>query len=110
MPLYQTIRRLAGRRFGRFAVGLALAAIFVAQMVGSGFHRHDLTKEDTDCVSCYLSAHVPSSTPNVDIGPAAPLAYLSYVIEAVCIYASFISRSYLVPHSQAPPVSSSDSV
>ena len=94
--------RNKANRFGRIALYLALA-IFVVQLLGMGFHRHDITEERSDCVSCVLAAHMPSGTPAVSLNVAPTVALLIYLVAVVPLYIFLGQTSYLIPLSQAPP-------
>jgi hypothetical protein len=94
--------RICANRLGRVGLYLALA-IFVIQLLGLGFHRHDVTEEHDDCASCVMAAHLPSGTPAVSLDVAPTVALLFYTIAAVSFYVFLAQQSYLIPLSQAPP-------
>ncbi|HXA47232.1 MAG TPA: hypothetical protein VNW52_06360 [Burkholderiaceae bacterium] len=89
-------------RLWRVALYAAIV-IFVIQLASLGFHRHDLTEESSDCVSCYLAAHVPSGTPAVSVDVAPTLTIMFYQLVPAALYFFVAQQSYLIPHSQAPP-------
>ena len=101
---------LGNRKFGRNntnclwqVVLYVVTAIFVVQMLGTGYHHHDLTKVDDDCVSCVLAAHMPSGPPDVSIHVEPTVALLIYLVAVAPLYVFLGQPSYLIPLSQAPP-------
>lgn len=81
-----------------------LIAVLSLQMMGAGWHDHDLIEPDTDCVSCYVNAHFPSSLP---VPAPAVLAIFSLfmVVPVLHLPASLhITNTCLNPPSRAPPV------
>jgi hypothetical protein len=89
-------------RIARGALYIAMI-VFVAQLMGMGFHNHDITEESHECVSCNLAAHLPSGTPAVSIDVAPTLTILYYQVAPLPFYFFLARQSYLIPHSQAPP-------
>lgn len=94
--------RICANRLGRVAAYLALA-IFMLQLLGLGFHRHDITEVHDDCVSCVVAAHLPSGIPPASLDVAPTVALLFYTVATVPLYAFLAQQSYLIPLSQAPP-------
>jgi len=94
-------RRYANRLWRGLLYGAIV--IFVAQLLSLGFHHHDITEESPDCVSCYLTAHVPSGTPTVSVDIAPTLTILFYHVVPAALYFFLAQQSFLIPHSQAPP-------
>ena len=90
-------------RFVRAALGLAMLVLTI-QLFCMAFHRHGLTEQVSDCVSCYSASQV-SGGPSVAVLPVIPSAVVMYrqlVLPAV-------SRLVLVeffrtPPAHAPPV------
>jgi hypothetical protein len=77
--------------------------VVALQLIGAAYHRHDLVDESPDCVSCYLTAHVPSPIPPVSADVLPSLTILHYRIASLPIYLFVAQQSYLIPHSHAPP-------
>jgi hypothetical protein len=77
--------------------------IVTLQLIGAGFHHHDVLEESDDCVSCYMVAHVPSPMPPVSLDVLPSLTILPYQIASLPIYLFVAQQSYLIPHAQAPP-------
>ena len=98
----KTIHRYYTNRLWRGVFYVAMA-IFVAQLLGLGFHRHDITEESSDCMSCYFAAHMPSGAPPVSIVAAPTLMILHYQLVVTSLYFFLTQQSYLIPLSQAPP-------
>jgi hypothetical protein len=67
------------------------------------FHKHDITEESSDCVSCYLAAHVPSHAPAAPAAIIAAFLVFVYRVALQPIYFHVAAQSYLIPNSQAPP-------
>ena len=78
--------------------------IFVVQLVGMGFHKHEITEESSECASCILAAHLPSGTPSVTIDVAPTLTILFYRLVPIPLYFFLAQQSYLIPLSHAPPL------
>ena len=93
-------------RFYRVALYIAMS-ILVVQLIGMAFHKHDITEDSSDCVSCYLAAHLPSGVPPVSMDIAPTLTILYYRLASLPRYFFVAQQSYLVPLSQAPPRHSS---
>jgi hypothetical protein len=87
-----------------YQVALWLAAFVIAlQLVGMAFHKHDLTEQSDNCVSCYMAAQLPSGMPKAPAEVLITLAALVYRIALQPIYFFIAEQSYLIPPSQAPP-------
>ena len=80
-------------------------AVFVLtlQLLGLAFHRHDLTQDSSDCVSCYMATQLPAGTPKAPAEILIALAALVYRIALLPFYFFVAEQSYLIPLSQAPP-------
>jgi hypothetical protein len=89
-------------RFYRVAF-YVVTMILAIQLFGAGHHKHDLTEISSDCVSCDLAAHLPSGIPPVSIDVAPTLTIFYYYFAALPLYFFISQKSYLIPHSQAPP-------
>ncbi|HEY8099873.1 MAG TPA: hypothetical protein VIF82_03905 [Burkholderiaceae bacterium] len=80
-----------------------MTLVLTLQLVGMAFHKHDLTEEHSDCVSCYLAAHVPSHVPAAPAVIIAAFLIFVYRIALQPIYFHIVPHSFLIPHSHAPP-------
>ena len=103
---HQNRKPLARHPAGRLAAWL-LMVMFAWQLIAATQHHHDLSKQASDCVSCYIAGHLPSDLPTVDVTPvAASEAALVYRIILAARYSFVAPVSFLIPHGQAPPRSS----
>lgn len=96
----------AATRFCRVVVCLALI-IFFMQTIGSAHHNHGIAEHPSDCVSCYFVGNFPTDLPSPSIDVLPTLTIVSYWITATVVYSYAAQLSYLIPHSQAPPLQSS---
>ncbi|MGZ3237641.1 MAG: hypothetical protein ACXU8A_09730 [Burkholderiaceae bacterium] len=95
-------KRTAKIRLYQIAFWL-MTLVLTLQLIGMAFHKHDLTEDSSDCVSCYLAAHVPSHVPAAPAAIIAAFLIFVYRIALQPIYVHVVPQSYLIPHSQAPP-------
>lgn len=77
--------------------------IFVLQLTGLVFHKHDISEQPSNCVSCVLAAHMSSDVPPVASHVSPALLVLRYQITTLPVYFFLAQHSYLVPPSHAPP-------
>ena len=98
IPRKRVVRAACGR-----AVRWLAAFALVLQLIAIGHHNHDLEKNPSDCISCYLTAHYAGNAPTV--APALPVIIVTYLYLAALPELQFFFRSprFLIPHSQAPP-------
>jgi hypothetical protein len=95
--------RLAASPLSRALLTLA-ALVLALQLIGSGLHKHDLTTDDaSDCVSCYIAAHLPTGVPPVNVVLQAITLVLAYRLARLPQTPCLARQSYLIPPSQAPP-------
>lgn len=94
--------RLAKSLVSRALLVLA-ALVLTLQLIGTAFHKHDLTEESPDCVSCYMAAHFPANVPAVNAALQAVFLFVIYRLACRPQYVSAVRQNYLIPLSQAPP-------
>lgn len=94
--------RLARSRFSRAVLWLA-GLILALQLIGSGFHKHDLTEQAPDCVSCQIASHFPGDVPKVAAVLQAVFLVIAYRLARLPQYSYVAQQSYLIPPRQAPP-------
>lgn len=85
-------------------VALTIATLVLTiQLFSMGFHRHALTEQVSDCVSCYSASQVPGG---------APATALTVAAVAVATYLQLLSLPtsrivdvalFITPPSHAPP-------
>lgn len=77
--------------------------VFALQMLGAGWHEHDLADQGADCVSCHFSAHLPATTPGTAPALLAVLLAVAYVLARLPRTVHVFRPSYLRPSPHAPP-------
>jgi hypothetical protein len=103
LPL-DKFRREQLSRSSLYRALLVLAAFVLAfQLIGSTFHKHDLTEASPDCASCYIVAHLPTGAPPAVFFWQAIALVVAYRIARLPQYLYVAEQSYLIPLSQAPP-------
>jgi hypothetical protein len=97
-------RRGLKRKTGFYRLVFWFALIILTlQLIGMTHHNHSLAENDRDCVSCYLSVHVPTTIPPVTIDLVPTQLVLLYWIPSLPIYNFVVATSYLIPLALAPP-------
>lgn len=98
--------RLAKSRFSSALLWLA-AFVLALQLIASGFHKHDIAEQSSDCVSCQIAAHFPADLPAVGTALQAVFLVVAYRLARLPQYYYVAEQSYLIPPRQAPPRHSS---
>jgi len=94
-------------RHTRHRVLMFFVLLFLSlQLLGSAQHKHDYAGTEADCVACFV-AHLPSGAPPVAAGVIALVLVGGLAILPVQKPRAQQQASFLIPHSHAPPVSSS---
>jgi len=105
MPALQphsSIDRLPRGRLLRALLWLC-TIVFALQMLGSGWHKHDLQDKKADCVSCHIAAHVPATTPGAAPALLAVFLLVAYLLARQPHVAPRVRPSCPTPSQQAPP-------
>ena len=97
-----SVGHLTGKRFSRALLWLAMV-VLTLQLIGAAHHKHGLTDQSSDCVSCYIAAHFPADIPPVAAEILSALAILAYCIVLLPLSTVVATQHYLTPPSQAPP-------
>lgn len=94
--------RLARSRFSRAVIWFA-GLILALQLIGTAFHKHDLTEQAPDCVSCQMASHFPADVPAAGAALLAVFLVVAYRLARLPRYRYVAEPSYLIPPRQAPP-------
>ena len=89
-------------RLGRAALFLAMVFLTI-QLFCLAFHRHALTEQVSDCVSCYSASQLSGGTPIVALPIAAPAVamYRQPLLQAVSRLV--LASAFRTPPAPAPP-------
>ena len=95
------------RKARRNRVLMFFVLLFLSlQLLGSATHKHNYAHTESDCVACFV-AHLPSGAPPVAAGVIALVLVGGLAIVPVLFQTVQPQVSFLIPHSHAPPASSS---
>jgi hypothetical protein len=77
--------------------------VLVLQLIGSGFHKHDLAKVRSDCVSCQIGSHFPADVPAVNLALQAVFLVVVFLLARLPQFFHVAVPRHLFPPRQAPP-------
>ena len=77
--------------------------VFALQMLGAGWHTHDLADQGADCVSCQIAAQLPATTPGAAPALLAVFLAVAYVLARRPRTVHIARPGYLRPSPHAPP-------
>jgi len=96
--------RIDGFRASLRRILLVLCALTLSlQLIGSGFHHHDLDEQLSDCVSCHVTSHANAALPAAPPLLLAVFLAVAYVLARLPRPPLVVLRQYLIPSPQAPP-------
>lgn len=97
-----SLHRIAQSRLIR-RVGTMLALVLCLQLVLASQHHHDIAEISPDCISCVLSAHVPTAPPPPLVLGLVSVALLWFIVDLRVPLSNTLRTTYILPLAHAPP-------
>ena len=90
-------------RFVRATLCLAMLVLTI-QLFCMAFHRHALTEQVSDCVSCYSASQLSGGTTAVVLPVAATAAVMYRQLLLPAVSRLVLANPFRTPPAHAPPV------